>query len=155
MRSKALLVSSILASLYSIVISEILIGLVIIDVYSQKIINIEDFFWNLLFIILKMDESILSIDLSILYAVRILLLIHIGLFVIGSIVSLVAYAARKDIVAIVAAVIFFIATVYSPCSPICFVFAISITVLAFIGASNQTELNKKRKLKIGGNSNGK
>ena len=98
MKSKTLLISSILASLYSIVISEILIGLMIIDVNSQKIINIGDFFWNLLFKILKMDESILSIDLSILYAVRFLLLIHIGLFVIGSIVSLVAYAARKDIV---------------------------------------------------------
>ena len=143
MKSKTLLISSILASLYSIVISEILIGLMIIDVYSQKIINIWDFFWNLLFKILKMDESILSIDLSILYAVRFLLLIHIGLFVIGSIVSLVAYAARKDIVAIVAAVIFFIATVCLPCSPICLVFAIPITVLAFIGASNQKELNKK------------
>ena len=63
MKSKTLLISSILASLYSIVISEILIGLMIIDVNSQKIINIGDFFWNLLFKILKMDESILSIDL--------------------------------------------------------------------------------------------
>lgn len=56
---------------------------------------------------------------------------------------MVAYAARKDIVAIVAAVIFFIATICSPCLPICLVFAIPITVLAFIGASNQKELNKK------------
>lgn len=46
MKSKTLLISSILASLYSIVISEILIGLMIIDVNSQKIINIGDFFWN-------------------------------------------------------------------------------------------------------------
>ncbi len=135
MRSKTLLISNIVASVYSVLLSWFFIGMTIVDAGGKSVINALGGFLESLFEIIHMDLAITNY----LYVLGILSLIHLGLFVIGGIVSWVAYAKTDTMLAMVAAIIFVISTV---CSPIGFIFGIPVSVLTFISVSNQKKLNK-------------
>ena len=136
MRSKVFLASNILASIYCTVLSWSLVGLAILDSGRESIINTLGGFFETAFELVGMNLAIINY----LFVLSILLLVHIGLVIVGCIVSWIAYAIKKDSVATVAAVIYLIGAI---CSPLCLIFGITISVLAFVGASNQRKLNKK------------
>lgn len=135
MRSKPFLAANVLASIYTIVLLWIIVGLTILDAGGESIINAVGGFFEAAFEFINMDIAVINY----LYVLAISLLMHIGLFIVGCIVSWIAYVKKADSVAIVAAVIYLVGTI---CSPICLLFGILITTLAFIGAGNQRKLNK-------------
>lgn len=134
MRSKTLLASNILVSLYSVVLSWVFIGFAVLDVRGKGIINAIGGFFETAFKTIHIDLAIINY-LSLL---GILALVHLAVFIIGSVVAWVAYGKKSQAVAIASAVIFLIGTI---CSPINFVFGLPITVATFIGANNQKNLN--------------
>ncbi|MBR5295685.1 MAG: hypothetical protein IKU24_03745 [Clostridia bacterium] len=135
MRSKTFLAGNIIASIYSVVLSWMLIGLTIIDNGGQSIINTLGRFFENAFQLIDMDLSIVNY----LYVLAISMLLHISLFVLGCIISWISYITKNDTLATVVAVIYLIGTI---CSPICLFFGIVISAIAFIGANNQKKLNK-------------
>lgn len=136
MRSKTLLASGILASVYSVILLWLFIGLTIVDAGGNSIIHAVGGFFESFFEIFNMDLAIINY----LYVLSILLLVHIGLFTVGSIVTWVAFAVGNHTVALIAAVAFLAGTV---CSPLCFIIGLPLTVLAFVGVVNQKKINEK------------
>lgn len=134
MRSKTLLVTNILASLYSVVALWAVIGFAIIDVGGENIINAVGGFFESVFEIVNMNLAIKNF----LYVLGILFLIHICLFVVGCIISWIGYVAKNESVVIVAAVIYLIGTIVSP---VCIIFGIPVTILTFLSVTNQRKLN--------------
>ena len=134
MRSKTLLVSNILVSLYSALLSWFFIGFAILDMGGKGIINAIGGFFETAFKTIHIDLAIINY----LSMLGILALVHLAVFLIGSTVAWVAYAKKSHAVAIASAVIFLIGTI---CSPINFIFGLPVTVATFIGANNQKNLN--------------
>lgn len=145
MRSKTLLTTNILASLYTFVMAWFFIGLQIVDGGGNSIINAVGGALEGLFGIIHMNLAITNY----LYVIGILMLVHTGVFVVGMIFSWISYANKSNILATVAAVVFLIGT---GCAPVLIVFGLPITALTFIGAINQGKINKKEN---GGNTDGK
>lgn len=135
MRSKTLLVSNILVSLYSVLLSWIFIGFAILNAGGKGILNAIGGFFETAFKTIDIDLAIINY-LSLL---GILSLVHLAVFLIGCAVAWVAYGKKSQAVAIASAVIFLIGTI---CSPINFIFGLPVTVATFIGANNQKNLNQ-------------
>lgn len=135
MRSKTLLVSNILVSLYSVLLSWFFIGFAVLDVGGKGIINAIGGFFETAFKTFHIELAIINY-LSLL---GILALAHLAVILIGCAVAWVAYAKKSQAVAIASAVIFLIGTI---CSPINFIFGLPVTVATFIGANNQKNLNQ-------------
>ena len=122
MKSKMLLVSNIVASLYSA-------------------------FLVIWFVIINGDEltgyfkglDILGSDAKF---ILILLWIHIGLFALGCIFGWLSYITKKSGKAKFAAIVFLIGTILFP---IYFFVSIPITIISFIGYSKQKKLEKSSK----------
>lgn len=138
MRSKIFLASNILATIYCIALSWTLVGLTILDTGGESIISTLGGFFETLFELVGMNLAIINY----LYVLAILLFVHIGLVIVGCILSWIAYVIKKDNVATVSAIIYLIGTI---CSPICLIFGIIISAFAFAGAGNQRKLNKTTK----------
>ncbi len=138
MRSKLLLVTNILASVYAVASLWTVIGFNIIDVGGKSVINSVGGFLESIFERVDMSLAITNF----LYVLQIMFLIHIGLFVAGCLISWVAFALQGDNIAIVSASIYLLGTI---CSPICIVLGAPITILTFIAAINQRKINKTAK----------
>lgn len=135
MRSKTFLTANILASIYNIVLLWTIIGITIINAGEVSVINTVGGFFEATFKLISIDIAIINY----LYVIAISILVHISLFIVGCIISWIAYVIKKDSIATVAAIIYLIGTI---CSPICLVFGIIVTTLTFIGISNQRKINK-------------
>lgn len=138
MRSRTLLASSILASLYNIVLMWAIIGLMAVDAGGNSIISAVGGFFEASFKFINIELAIINY----LYILGILFLVHIGLFVVGNIISWTAYALKSASVATVASIVYLIGTI---CSPICIILGIPVTALTFIGAFNQKKYKKTEK----------
>lgn len=130
MRSKILLISNVLATIYSAILLWWFGGAIIEAGGLEYISAVVDAF--------KILESF-SIEIEILQLLLILLCIHIVSFTFGSIIGWIAYLTKKSGGAKFAATLYLLGTI---CFPIYLFYALPITVIGFIGGSKQKKINK-------------
>lgn len=133
-RSKALFVSNILATLYSVYLLWTFGGAVIAAGGVAFIDALMDYFREAFALLDFIGED--STALTILYVVLVLLAAHIVLFVLGTIIGWLALAGKKP--GKTAAVMFLLGTV---CFPLYLFFGLPITIIAFVGSGTQKKLN--------------
>ncbi len=133
MRSIALLVSNILATLYSAFLL-LTFGGAIIEAGGADFVNAVGAYFELIFNVLGINSP----EITVLYVILILLCVHIAVFVIGCLVGWIAYACKKSGAAKFAAVLYLPGTI---CFPIYIFFGLPITIIGFIGGGKQKKLN--------------
>ncbi len=133
MRSIALLVSNILATLYSAFLLWTFGG-AIIQAGGADFISAIGAYFELIFNVLGINSP----EITFLYVILILLCVHIAAFVIGCLVGWIAYACKKSGAAKFAAVLYLLGTI---CFPIYILFGLPITIIGFIGGGKQKKLN--------------
>lgn len=133
MRSIALLVSNILATLYSAFLLWTFGG-AIIQAGGADFISAIGSYFELIFNVLGINSP----EITFLYVILILLCVHIAAFVIGCLIGWIAYACKKSGAAKFAAVLYLLGTI---CFPIYFFFGLPITITGFIGGGKQKKLN--------------
>lgn len=138
MRSKALLVANIFATLYMVV----LVWAVVSVAISLGTFDVVQMFGAIgaLFGGLAEMFGASVIVATYLSAMIVLYFVHIVLFVLGSIIGWIAFAAKKSGGAYCAAVMYLIGTI---CFPIFLAFALPITIIGFAGGNNQKAINQK------------
>lgn len=140
MRSKVLLVSNILATVYSLILLFIFGGTIIQAGGMDYVYALQEYFSSA-FDLLELLGASLSL-LTVLYVFLVLLCIHVVLFALGGIFGWVAYAGKSSGGAKFAAVLYLLGTI---CFPIYFYFGLPITILGFIGGGKQKKINKTAK----------
>ena len=133
MRSIALLVSNILATLYSAFLL-LTFGGAIIEAGGADFVNAVGAYFELIFNVLGINSP----EITVLYVILILLCVHIAVFVIGCLVGWIAYSCKKSGAAKFAAVLYLLGTI---CFPIYILFGLPITIIGFIGGGKQKKLN--------------
>lgn len=138
MRSKALLTANIFATLYMGVlfwaIASVVISLGTFDVLQM---------FGAIGMLFETLADLLGasvIAATYLSALVVLYCVHIVVFVLGSIVGWVAFAAKKSGGAYFSAVMYLIGTI---CFPVFLLFTLPITILGFVGGSNQKTINQR------------
>ncbi len=135
MRSKTLLVSNILATLYSVYLVW-MFGGAIIEAGGADFVDAVGAYFELAFDLLDMSSPAVTL----LYVILVLLCIHISTFVIGCLIGWIAYAGKKSGGAKFAAVLYLLGTI---CFPIYLFCALPITIVGFIGVSKQKKITNK------------
>lgn len=133
MRSKTLLVSNILATLYSGFLLWTFGGAVI-EAGGIDFIEAAASYFELIFDLFGMSSPAITF----LYVIVILLCVHIAVFVIGCLVGWIAYAGKKSGGAKFAAVLYLIGTI---CFPVYLFLGLPITIIGFVGGSKQKRIN--------------
>ena len=130
MRSKTLLISNILATVYSVYMLW-WFGTAINEAGGLEYVSaVGDAF--------KILESF-SIDAGIIKVILILLCVHIIAVVLGCIIGWIAYLAKKSGGAKFSATLYLISTI---CFPFYLYFTLPITIIGFVGGSKQKSINK-------------
>ena len=132
-RSKALLVSNILATLYAVYLLWTFGG-AIIEAGGADFIDAMGAYFELAFDLLGMSSPAMNF----LYAIVILLCIHIVTFVLGCLIGWIAYAGKKSGAAKFAATLYLIGTI---CFPVYLFFGLPLTIVGFIGGGKQKKIN--------------
>lgn len=136
MRSKTLLISNILATLYAGGLLWFL-GDAIANVggfaYLDALISYFDFAFRYL--------GDLGAELTLFYVVFILCGVHILLFALGSLIGWIAFAAKKSGGAKFAATLYLLGTL---CFPVCLPAGLPITIVGFVGGSKQKKRNNSQ-----------
>lgn len=133
MRSKSLLVSNILSTLYSLFLLWIFGGAIIAAGGLDYIYFMQDYF-SLVFNLIGYS----TVSVTVLYVVLILLLLHIFAFTLGFIFAWIGYGVKSSGLAKFSAVLFLIGTL---CFPIYIFPCLPLTILAFVGGNNQKKIN--------------
>ncbi len=136
MRSKALLVSNILATAYSAYLLWIFGG-IIIEAGGLDFVNAVGAYFESMFVVLELF-GMSSSALTFLYVIMVLLCVHIAVFVLGSLIGWISYAGKKSGGAKFAATLYLIGTI---CFPIYLIFGLPITIIGFIGGGKQKKIN--------------
>ena len=132
-RSKTLLVSNILATVYSVYLLWTFGG-AIIEAGGADFIEALEAYFELAFELLGMSSPALTF----LYVILILLCVHIIGFVIGCLLGWIAYSRKKSGIAKFAATLYLIGTI---CFPVYLFFGLPITIVGFIGGGKQKKIN--------------
>ena len=132
-RSKALLVSNILATLYAVYLLWTFGG-AIIEAGGADFIDAMGAYFELAFDLLGMSSPAMNF----LYAIVILLCIHIVTFVLGCLIGWIAYTGKKSGVAKFAATLYLIGTI---CFSVYLFFGLPLTIVGFIGGGKQKKIN--------------
>lgn len=129
MRSKTLLVSNILATIYSAYLLWFF-GSAIIEAGGFEYISavIDSF---------KILDS-MAIDSGLLQVILILLCVHVILFTLGCLIGWIAYITKKSGGAKFAATLYLLGTI---CFPLYIIFGLPITIVGFVGGSKQKMIN--------------
>lgn len=133
MRSKALFVSNILATVYAAMLLYVFGG-AIVSAGGLEYIEAWQQYFDLLFELVGFS----SVSVNVLYALVILLILHVGTFTLGFLLGWIGYIAKKSGLAKLAAVLYLIGTI---CFPICVFFGLPITIIGFVGAGKQKKIN--------------
>lgn len=136
MRSKILLISNILATIYSSILLW-WFGSAVVEAGGFDYISavVEAF---------EILESF-SIESEFLQVLLILLCVHIVVFALGCIIGWIAYLSKKSGFAKFASTLYIVGTI---CFPIYLFFGLPITIIGFIGGSKQKKINKTAKMAI-------
>lgn len=142
MRSKALLASNILASIYI----PILFGttILLIEQISKIRVNIPYMsfeFWILIFKLVQYSSTALTT----VFVIIVLALLHVVLFVLAILLGWIAYARKSWGTGLSSAIIYLVGSVIFPISLV-LVLPIMSIVFGFIGAFDQRKYHKKEKL---------
>lgn len=132
-RSKALFVSNILATLYSAYLLWAL-GSSYNRSWAERILYQQ---WGAYFKLAFDLLGISSAAMNYLYAITILLCLHIVTFVLGCLMGWIAYAGKKSGIAKFAATLYLIGTI---CFPIFLIFGLPITIVGSLAAASKSEL---------------
>lgn len=132
-RSKILLVSNILATLYTVYLLWTFGGAVV-EAGGVDFIDAFGSYFELAFEILGMSSPALTF----LYVIVVLLCVHSIAFVLGCLIGWIAYVKGKSGGAVGAAVLYLIATI---CFPVYLFFGLPITIVGFVGAGKQKRIN--------------
>lgn len=132
-RSKALFVANILATLYSAYLLWTFGG-AIIEAGGVEFIDAIGAYFELVFDLLGT-----STEINFLYAILVLLCVHIVTFVLGCLIGWIAFACKKSGSAKFAATLYLIGTI---CFPIYLFFGLPITIMGFVGGGKQKKINK-------------
>ena len=133
-RSKVLLVSNILATIYSIYLLWTFGGAVI-EAGGADFIDAMGAYFELAFDLLGMQSSAVTL----LYVMVVLLCLHIATFILGCVISWLAYIGKKSGGAKFAATLYLIGTL---CFPVYVFVGLPITVVGFVGGGKQKKLNQ-------------
>ena len=134
MRSKILLISNILATIYSSILLWWFGGAIIEAGGFDYISDVVEAF--------EILESF-SIEAEFLKILLILLCVHIVVFALGCIIGWIAYLAKKSGFAKFASALYLLGTI---CFPIYLFFGLPIIIIGFIGGSKQKKINKTAKI---------
>lgn len=138
MRSKTLLVSNILSSVYAAILLWI-VGGSIISAGGLSYIN----FWRSYFSFVSDFAGYGSLSANTAAVVLILLCVHIILFTLGAIFGWLSFGAKKSGLAKFAATLYLIGTL---CFPIYIFFGLPLTIIGYIGGGKQKKLIKNEDL---------
>ncbi len=133
-RSKVLLASSILSSVYFILLLGTF-GVVFREVEGTDYIAVLNAYFELAFALVGMHAPAVTA----LYVMLVLFCAHITVAVLGVIIGWIAFAGKKSGLAKFVAVLYLIETL---CFPICLPFGLPMTILGFVGSGNQKKMNK-------------
>lgn len=133
MRSKALLFSNIIATIYAGILLWWIGGGMIAAGGIEYIKMLTQSFS-----ILGSLSSDATTTITIIYAVMILLIVHISLFTFGAFWGWISYLAKKSGMAKFAATMYLIGTI---CFPIYIFFGLPITIIGYIGGGKQKKIN--------------
>lgn len=136
-RSIALLVSNILATAYSIYLL-VVFGGAIIEAGGAEFVEAIGTYFKVVFELFGTSSSAINF----MYAVVALLCVHIVVFTLGSLISWIAFLAKKSGGAKFAATLYLLGTI---CFPVYLFFGLPITIAGFIGGGNQKKINAKQK----------
>ncbi len=128
MRSKTLFISNTLSTIYSVALLWIFGGAVI-KAGGTDFIEALSTYFEIVFDLIGMNKEIAFI-----YAVLILLCIHIVLFTLGAIIGWLSYAGKKSGGAKFAATFYLLGTI---CFPVYFFIALPLTIIGFIAGNKQ------------------
>ena len=131
MRSKALVVSNILATVYSCILWWIFGGALIASGGIE--------FWTEYFSILNYLFEFGADSVGWIYAIVVLLIVHISAFTLGTIFGWLGYGVKKSGLAKFSATLYLIGTI---AFPIFIFFGLPITIIGFVGGENQRKLNR-------------
>ncbi len=132
-RSKTLLVTNILATLYSVYLLWVFGG-AIIEAGGTDFIEAIVSYFELVFSLLGTSSPAVTV----IYVILVLLCIHIVAFVLGCLFGWLAYISKKSGTAKFAATLYLIGTI---CFPVYLFFGLPITILGFIGGGKQKKIN--------------
>lgn len=133
-RSKTLLASNILATLYSAYLLWAFGG-AIIEAGGTDFIDAIGAYFELAFELLGMSSPAITI----LYVILVLLCVHIITFVLGCLIGWISFAGQKSGGAKFAATLYLIGTI---CFPVYLFFGLPITIVGFIGGGKQKKINR-------------
>ena len=132
-RSKTLLVSNILATLYSVYLLWTFGG-AIIEAGGADFVDAIGAYFELAFDLLGMSSPAVTF----LYVILVLLCVHIVAFVLGCLIGWIAYSGKKSGGAKFAATLYLIGTI---CFPVYLFFGLPITIVGFVGGGKQKKIN--------------
>ncbi len=132
-RSKTLLVSNILATLYSTYLLWTFGG-AIIQVGGMDYVDALVAYFELAFELLDMSSPAVTV----LYVILVLLCVHVCAFALGCLVGWIAYIVKKSGGAKFAATLYLIGTI---CFPVYLFFALPITIVGYVGGGKQKKIN--------------
>lgn len=133
MRSKTLLISNVLATLYSAYLIWSFGG-ALIEAGGINFIDAVGAYFELAFDILGMSSPAVTF----LYVILVLLCAHIVAFVLGCLIGWIAYAGKKSGGAKFAATLYLIGTI---CFPVYLFFGLPITIVGFVCGGKQRKTN--------------
>ena len=137
MRSKTLLVSNILSTIYAAVLLYIFGGGIVAAGGMDYIAYCKQYF-SLAYEVFGFN----SLSINVVYAIVILLLIHIATFTLGALIGWIGYSTKKSGVAKFAATLYLIGTI---CFPIYILFGLPLTIIGFVGGGKQKKINYELK----------
>ena len=135
MRSGVLLIANIFATIYAAILLFIFGGAVI-QAGGADFVSVVNLYFKTAFQLFGTSEP----GLNLVYAIIILLCVHVAAFSLGCVIGWIAYAAKKSGGAKFAAVLYLIGTI---CFPVYIIFGLPITVLGFIGGGSQKKYNQR------------
>ena len=133
MRSKALLVSNVLSTIYAGYLLWFFGGALIAAGGMDYIEYCQQTFGALFDLV-----GFSSASVNVIYAIVILLVVHICVFALGAIFGWIGYLAKKSGWAKFAATLYLIGTI---CFPIYIFFGLPLTIIGFVGGGKQKKLN--------------
>lgn len=137
MRSKTLLVSNILSTLYTGYLLWFFGGAIIAAGGIDYIEYCQQTFGAVFDLV-----GFSSVSVNVIYAIVILLLVHIGTFTLGALLGWFAYLAKKSGLAKFSATLYLLGTI---CFPIYFFFGLPLTIIGYVGGGKQKKINNASK----------
>lgn len=145
MRSKALFVANLLATAYTAfliyVFGEAIVEIVklIAEYGGEEVVEFVVAYFQFGFEVLFEFAGAAATNIALMYALIILMLLHIVFFPLGMLIGWIAWISKKSGGAKFAATLYLLGTIFFP---ILLIFGLPITIMGYVGASKQKKINR-------------